>query len=243
MLFRRLIEAQSRSAAVALWVEGVAISVAAHVGFLGLWLVTTADLTFDGPRDIADNFSAVEYMIPPDRLQGIRPKQERIDYAALPVPTGQGQAPLPRDEARLEVVRPEGDAQQDHVGPQQPPPPQPEVLLDDSTFTVLEVDSAAARYEDSAAPPYPPTMLKRRIEGNVIAQYVVDTTGRADVGSFTVLSATNKDFAESVRSTLPQMRFKAAMMGTVKVRQLVQQMFTFKIDTTLLAGQPRKPGA
>jgi hypothetical protein len=41
-----------------------------------------------------------------------------------------------------------------------------------------------------------------------------------------------------VRSTLPGMRFRPAVMNTQKVRQLVQQLFTFKIDSTVLA--PKK---
>jgi TonB family protein len=112
-------------------------------------------------------------------------------------------------------------------------------------MTVLEVDTAAARYDESAAPPYPPSLLARRIEGSVAVQYIVDTTGRADTTSFVVLTSSHDEFSQAVKRTLPDMRFRSAVMGSRKVRQLVQQLFTFKIDTTLIAKQEaekkRKP--
>ena len=104
-------------------------------------------------------------------------------------------------------------------------------------MTVLEVDTAAARYDESAAPPYPPSLLERRIEGSVAVQYIVDTTGMADTSSFVVLTTAHPEFSLAVRRTLPSMRFRSAVMGTRKVRQLVQQLFTFKIDTTMIARQ------
>jgi hypothetical protein len=36
---------------------------------------------------------------------------------------------------------------------------------------------------------------------------------------------------KAVREALPYMRFSAAKIGTMKVRQLVEQPFTFKIAT------------
>jgi TonB family protein len=95
------------------------------------------------------------------------------------------------------------------------------------------VDTAVVRYEDSAAPAYPETMLKRHIEGMVLVQYVVDTTGHADTASFRVLQATHLEFAKSVKTTLPNMRFHPAKMGTRLVAQLVEQPFVFKIVDTL----------
>jgi hypothetical protein len=80
-------------------------------------------------------------------------------------------------------------------------------------------------------------LLEKRIEGSVAVQYVVDTTGRADTSSFVVLTTAHNEFSLAVKRTLPEMRFRSAVMGTRKVRQLVQQLFTFKIDTTMIARQ------
>jgi hypothetical protein len=58
---------------------------------------------------------------------------------------------------------------------------------------------------------------------------VVDTSGRVDVSTFKVVRATHDLFATSVRNALPRMRFIPAAVGEVKVRQLVQQPFSFAI--------------
>jgi protein TonB len=87
-------------------------------------------------------------------------------------------------------------------------------------------------------------MLEQRKEGQVIIQYVIDSMGRADLGSVMVMQATHPDFATSVQVTLPHMRFRPAKIGPRRVNQLVQQLFTFKIqDTTSVAKstEPRKP--
>jgi len=99
----------------------------------------------------------------------------------------------------------------------------------DSAYSEIEVDSVVARSADSAAPVYPPDLLAQRIEGSAQVQFVVDTTGIAEPNSFKVLSATQPEFAEAVRGALPLMRFRPAIFHSRKVRQLVEQSFTFKI--------------
>ena len=114
----------------------------------------------------------------------------------------------------------------------------------DSVYSVLDVDVAVARTASSAAPAYPLKLLEKHISGYVNAQYIVDTTGFADTTSFVVLSATNPEFTTAVRDVLPYMRFEPARIGLAKVRQLVQQQFTFKITEAAAVPKtaaPRKP--
>ena len=119
----------------------------------------------------------------------------------------------------------------------------------DSVFTVIEVDTAAARLPESAAPQYPPDLLARRVQGQAIVQFVVDTTGQADVNSFSVVLASHPDFAAAVRAALPGMKFASARIGTTKVRQLVELPFSFaikdpppdSIDSTATTRRPRRP--
>lgn len=103
----------------------------------------------------------------------------------------------------------------------------------DSVFTIIEVDSAASRMPESVAPQYPKDLLDRRVEGQAIVQFVVDTTGFADVSSFRVVLASHTEFAQSIRDALPGMRFSAARIGRVKVRQLVELPFHFRVATPL----------
>ncbi|MBV6521717.1 MAG: hypothetical protein MNPFHGCM_01861 [Gemmatimonadaceae bacterium] len=233
MIFRRLLQRQSPHSwyTVAEW---PAVSVAAHVALVGVWLASSNNGVSLATPD--DTFSIAQYLIPKDHLVGSRPKQEKVTWTRLATsPPGAGhEADELGDKEKLEYLKPKGERHDEELGPEEPVP-QPE-LLGDSVMTELEVDTAAVRYEDSAAPPYPESMLRRRIEGTVVVQYVVDTTGRADTASFRVLFASHKDFAQSVRATLPGMRFRPAVMANKRVKQLVQQPFAFKIvDTTTVA--------
>lgn len=237
MLFRRLIESNARASLLSA-AEGSAVSIVVHAALLGGTLVATHDVK---PSDLANSFTPVSYFIPRDRIIESRPKQERITYMSTDALSG-GAAEGAGDEAyrRTAPAREPGPGLEEmssRIVEDAPATPESE---GDSVMTVLQVDSAAARYDDSAAPSYPPRLLERRIEGAVGIQYVVDTTGHADTSSIIILSATHEDFAKSVRSTLPLMRFRAAMMNGRKVRQLVQQMFAFRIDTSLIA-QQKKP--
>jgi protein TonB len=97
-------------------------------------------------------------------------------------------------------------------------------------FSQLEVDSTVARYPGRAAPAYPNEMLKQGVQGSVTTQYVVDTSGFADTTSLKIMRTSNPEFADAVRAALPYMRFFPAKVGTKKVRQLVEQEFSFKIE-------------
>ena len=78
--------------------------------------------------------------------------------------------------------------------------------------------------------------------GTVAARYVVDTTGFADTTSFEVLNSPNPEFIKAVKEALPYMRFSPAKIGSMKVRQLVEQQFSFKItDTTTAVAAKKKP--
>ena len=76
---------------------------------------------------------------------------------------------------------------------------------------------------------YPDMLRSAAVEGEVLAQFVVDTTGRAEPGSLKILKQSHDLFVQSVKNALPQMRFIPAEVGGRKVKQLVQQPFTFSI--------------
>jgi TonB family protein len=180
-------------------------------------------------------------LVPKDRIPG-RPQRETVTWTALAATAGEGFAGEAkeehrRDENRVEVVLPEGKKDDTDVAPKQEIAQAP-IALGDSIMTEFMVDSAVVRYEDGAAPAYPESMLRRRIEGAVLVQYVVDTLGHADTATFRVISATHADFANAVKSTLPRMRFRPAIMSNRLVPQLVQQPFAFKIQDTTVVRRP-----
>lgn len=235
MLFRRLSES-APSTALLTTLEGYVVSIVTHT-LLILSVVVPGAVEAPASDEVPESFKWAEYLIPKDKPPGSKEVREHITYAQLVNPGGEGTlASDSKEPERLAIVKPEGVADDDLADVAEAPPPSPEAF-GDTVMTVLEVDTAAARYDESAAPPYPPSLLAKRIEGSVAVQYIVDTTGRADTASFVVLTSSHNEFALAVKRTLPEMRFRSAVMGTRKVRQLVQQLFTFKIDTTLIARQ------
>jgi len=238
MLFRRLVEKNARGTLFTT-IEGYAVSILAHALIVVPVVIVSQQ---DGTPDLAESFTPVSYFMPRDRILASKPKQERITYVSTEAQGGGGE-PEP-DPTSFRPAKPQTDPgpglteMASELSDDQAPSAESN---GDSVMTVMEVDSAAARYDDSAAPPYPPSLLEKRIEGSVGIQYVVDTTGHADTTSIVVLSTTHEAFATSVKTTLPLMLFRPAIMNGHKVRQLVQQMFAFRIDTTLYAQQPKKP--
>jgi protein TonB len=99
----------------------------------------------------------------------------------------------------------------------------------DQPYFEFQVEKRVLAREGNPAPSYPSMLESARIEGEVLAQFVVDTTGRAEMGTFTALKATNDFFTQSVKDVLPRMRFYAAEIGGRKVKQLVQMPFVYRV--------------
>ena len=104
----------------------------------------------------------------------------------------------------------------------------PEVNVD-SVYYPDEVDNPAAYDPRSAAPAYPDSLQRLGIEGSVTARFVVDTNGRAADSTFVIVGATHPRFAQAVVEAMPRMLFRPAELTGVKIRQLVEQTFSFRI--------------
>jgi protein TonB len=101
--------------------------------------------------------------------------------------------------------------------------------VEGQTYFEFQVEKPVMQAPNSAVPRYPEILKSAGVEGEVLASFVVDTTGKAEPGSFKVLHATHELFASAVRSALPNMNFLPAEVGGKKVKQLVQQPFVFAI--------------
>jgi periplasmic protein TonB len=93
-----------------------------------------------------------------------------------------------------------------------------------------QVDRMAASLPGSAVPAYPESLRSAGVDGIIAAQFVVDTLGRVEPGSFRVLQSTHEAFATAVRQALPRMRFVPAEARGRRVRVLVQQSFAFALN-------------
>lgn len=88
-------------------------------------------------------------------------------------------------------------------------------------------------------PRYPTALREANVEGDVLAQWVVDSTGRVEAGSFKVLRASSPEFVASVRDVVYALRYQPAVLAGRPVRQLVQQPFEFRLTRGPDAGTSR----
>lgn len=223
--------------------SSASFSTVIHAAVIAAWIVTT--LPPEGLQTKAfENHAIPVYRPPPDRVPTQPGSHESVRYIKFAPPgdgIGDGAHSFGDSKPKPRIIGDVSDKGKDSVTAPEAPP----TVGKDSVYSVLDVDVAVARTANSAAPAYPLKLLEKHISGYVNARYIVDTTGFADTTSFVVLDATNPEFTTAVRDVLPYMRFEPAKIGTEKVRQLVQQQFTFKINETAAIPtaktSPRKP--
>jgi len=98
-----------------------------------------------------------------------------------------------------------------------------------TVYFEYQVEKPVRQAPGSIMPRHPDSLRVARVEGEVVAAFIVDTTGLADTTSLKILKSTHRLFAAAVRDALPHMRFIPAELGGVKVKQLVMQPFVFNI--------------
>jgi bla regulator protein blaR1 len=103
-------------------------------------------------------------------------------------------------------------------------------LADNSGYFEFQVERPVAPAPGSQAPRYPDALREAHIEGQVLAQFVVDTSGHVDMRTFEALKSTNDAFTGTVRTALANMNFRPALVGGKKVRQIVQMPFVFSLS-------------
>jgi hypothetical protein len=213
---------------------GLAVSAAMHAVIIAAAVVVTTPDP-DAPEQELPPNSIARFLTPPNRTAAQRMQPEQIRYVALAVP--EGIVAVPPNLAVVQAAEPRVS------GLDQVDAPALEELAGiDSVFSLIEVDSAASRYEWSAAPAYPPSMLSAGQGGHVRAEWVVDETGVADTATLQIVEASHPEFAKAVRDALPFMRFRPARIGNRPVRQLVQQPFFFQVTTAQAdSAKARKP--
>ena len=97
----------------------------------------------------------------------------------------------------------------------------------DPVYFEFQVERAAAALV-VVEPGYPPALQRRGISGRVVAQFVVDTTGRVVPATFTTVESTDSLFSRAVREAVVRMRFEPAQLRGRPVRQLVHEPFVFR---------------
>lgn len=99
----------------------------------------------------------------------------------------------------------------------------------DQPWFEFQVNKLAQQIPGTGTLRYPDELRRANVEGVVLAQFVVDANGDVDASTFKALRSDNALFTDAVRSALANMKFHPAEVKGVRVKQLVQQPFTFSL--------------
>jgi TonB family protein len=209
--------------------ECATVAILAHAGVI-LFAVTATHGGRELPTD--EREARVFFLLPPDRVDVRSRQMESLHFGKIGSDLTDGMNLTEPDEGFQIRERAYGARRRGgKTGargqlPFGPPP----MFVPDTVFSVLEVDKMVERYENSAAPVYPPELIALGMLGMVQATYVVDTTGMVDTATVKVMLSDDPRFTKSVRDALGQMRFRPAIRQGKTVRQLVEQKFRFRIE-------------
>ena len=95
---------------------------------------------------------------------------------------------------------------------------------------VSAVDRAPRIIGRAVEPRYPPTLRAAGIEGHVLAEFVVDTVGRAALTTLRFPELANPLFGDAVREVLARYRFTPGEVSGRKVRTRVAVPFDFRLE-------------
>ena len=212
---------------------GTVASFIAHCGLIlfALYASAQAETVDDGPKQEQIAFVETAPEEPPPR-EPVSPEQAAapLPVKATPLLIAPFDIPtaLPEIDLSKGVTDPAAFARRrpltvDSAAPTGAKPHRGEA------YGEREVENPVMQAPNSAAPAYPDILRQAGVEGEALVSFVVDTTGRVEIGSFKVIRTSHDLFAAAVKSALPRMRFFPAEVGTSKVRQLVQQPYSFAI--------------
>jgi protein TonB len=236
-MFNNLLESSGKTGA--LGAKGSVFSVVLHTAFIAIVVVATANAGKNALDEVREEkVQMIEQKEkppepekkppPPDVVVAPPPpKGFQILTAPIEIPNVLPDIDLSKkmtDEADFTGKGVAGGTSKGVVGGV----PQP-LNNTEATYFDFQVEKQAALVSGTANPQYPEMLKASAIAGEVLAQFVIDTTGRADIATFKVLKSTHALFTDAVKKDLPRMRFLPAEVGGKKVKQLVQLPFAFSI--------------
>jgi TonB family protein len=112
--------------------------------------------------------------------------------------------------------------------------------LPSETYFAFQTTKPVVPKPGNVAPRYPDSLRVAGVEGEVLAQFVVDTAGHVDMSFFRALKSTHPIFTQAVKDVLLNFEFTPAEIGGRKVRQLVQMPFQFNITPVSRSIRPPK---
>ena len=122
---------------------------------------------------------------------------------------------------RLATLQPDPTGRSTYISAPRPPASAKNVYFE------FQVERRAAVVDGGIRPAYPDSLRGTNAEGEVVAQFVVDTAGNPVMSTFKILNGARPLFIESVRTAVRTMKFRPAEVNGRAVSQLVQMPFRF----------------
>lgn len=97
------------------------------------------------------------------------------------------------------------------------------------TYFEFQVERPATMLQGTPMPRYPRNLERFGLGGEVMIQFVVRSSGKADMDTFKVLKSNHELFTEAVRNWIVGITFSPAMIGRTAVNQLVQTSIQFAV--------------
>jgi protein TonB len=97
------------------------------------------------------------------------------------------------------------------------------------TFMEAAVDEPPERLS-GPSPRYPEMLRQAGIEGSVVLEFVIDTTGRVEESSIKINQSTNRAFEGPARDVIRRSLYRPGRVRGQAVRVLVQQSISFSIQ-------------
>jgi protein TonB len=179
---------------------------------LSLYLITAGLLHAQRPAGAELRWTSVNVIIVPDTTRGV---EIALVLAAYPSANASDSKPLniwvqPADaQAFLDALRAEAAASR---------------LVPDTTPTAPVPAGLAQQkpeYVTGPSPVYPLALLMQGIEGTVLVEMIIDTSGRVEPASFRVIASPDPQFTDAARVALLRTRFRSARVDHRPVRCLV----------------------
>lgn len=233
-MFSTLLESRSRRTRRT---GGSIVSIGLHAGVIGALVAATANATVRTPDDPGETRIMFQAPPPPPSPQPIAspPKTEGVYTNQAPalgapaldvpldIPTGIPDVDLSKSATNA------SDFDSGRRGVSTGIPGGTTTLPSTGYFFEGQVEKPAMSLPGTLGPAFPEVLRSAGIQGQVLAEFVVDSTGMARMETFRVLKSEHELFTTAVRRSLERTRFLPAEAGGRKVPQLVQQLFQFSL--------------
>jgi protein TonB len=220
-MFNNLLESKAKKQKAWYWNLTSAAIVSSLIA-LSAYATAQAAIESDKPREEKIQFAEVKPEEPPP------PKGFQVLTAPVEIPDVIPEIDLSKkvtDEADFSGKGAAGGTSKGVAGGT----PQP--VNSDQPFFEFQVEKPAQQVPGVGNPPaYPDILRSANVAGQVIAQFVVNEDGKADMSTFKALESDHELFTAAVKRALPSFRYIPAETGGRKVKQLVQQPFQFALQ-------------